>query len=445
MSADTRAGRLRELGVFLRARRERTAPSDVGLPGSARRRTPGLRREEVAAVAGVSVTWYTYLEQGRDVVPSAGVLRAIGSALRLNSEESTHLSLLAAPTRGQDLNQRGDEEFDPQQQVAPSVFRVPELLGTSPAYLTGRNTDVLAWNEAAADLFPGLVGGAADPTPNLARWVFLDPRARSTLVDWQDVAQSVLARVRIPGATQPIGNSKRSENSSATPAWRQPIGGLGTTSSQRVRERSSSGTPHADLSGSPMQLSSSRTLPIRSSLFTARRASQRWESNKLSRFQLLPTGSVRSCHIAARKHWVPRPCAERPGDGRLLGATAFGPPTFANRLVVAPLLSWTRLARDGFAVAMTAAGARVWSNMLTAPGTGEWNGSAALHERRSTPRRRFRPRREHGRRTSSLDERSAKAGSAKSRTAWPSTRRCSTHVELFGAAGAWLNVRAWTG
>lgn len=203
MNADTRAGRLRELGVFLRARRERTAPSDVGLPGSARRRTPGLRREEVAAVAGVSVTWYTYLEQGRDVVPSAGVLRAIGSALRLNSEESAHLSLLAAPTRGQDLNQSGEEEFDPQQQVAPSVFRVPELLGTSPAYLTGRNTDVLAWNEAAADLFPGLVGGAADPTPNLARWVFLDPRARSTLVDWQDVAQSVLARVRTNSGRYP--------------------------------------------------------------------------------------------------------------------------------------------------------------------------------------------------------------------------------------------------
>lgn len=226
MSADARAGRLRELGDFLRARRERTAPSDVGLPGSARRRTPGLRREEVAAVAGVSVTWYTYLEQGRDVVPSSEVLCAIGSALRLNSEEFAHLSLLAAPVRGQDLNLHNDDEFDPQEQVAPSVVRVPELLGTSPAYLTGRNTDVLAWNKAAADLFPGLVAGIADPVPNLARWVFLDPRAVHTLVDWQDVAQSVLARVRTNAGRYPddrqleaLGEELRDGSSAAADWW----------------------------------------------------------------------------------------------------------------------------------------------------------------------------------------------------------------------------------
>ncbi len=90
--------RRRELGAFLRARRERVAPADVGLPGSGRRRTPGLRREELAAIAGISTTWYTFLEQGRDVRPSRQVLTAIADALRLKEPERAHLLTLQPTT-----------------------------------------------------------------------------------------------------------------------------------------------------------------------------------------------------------------------------------------------------------------------------------------------------------------------------------------------------------
>lgn len=192
--AATSAGR-RELGVFLRARRERVAPGDVGLPGSLRRRTPGLRREELAMLAGISATWYTYLEQGRDVRPSEQVLTAIARALRLGDAEHAHLLSLA-----------GDATPPPLLEVvAPEVAAVPGLVDPAPSYVTGATTDVLALNRAAAELFLGLSGtaAAAAERPNLARWVFLDPAAREVLVDWADVAQSVLARLRANAGRAP--------------------------------------------------------------------------------------------------------------------------------------------------------------------------------------------------------------------------------------------------
>lgn len=181
---DTRRG---ELGMFLRARRERVAPADVGLPASARRRTPGLRREELALLAGISATWYTYLEQGRDVRPSEQVLTAVARALRLDDAERAHLLSLADVTRPAPL---------PVEQVAPEVAAVPALVEPAPSYVTGATTDVLAWNGAAAELFSGLSATPAGCRPNLARWVFLAPEARQILVDWEDVAQTVLARLR---------------------------------------------------------------------------------------------------------------------------------------------------------------------------------------------------------------------------------------------------------
>jgi transcriptional regulator with XRE-family HTH domain len=185
----------RELGEFLRARRERTSPAEVGLPGSDRRRTPGLRREEIAVLAGVSTTWYAYLEQGRDVHPSDQVLTAIADALRLTADERTHLRTLADGTAA--------ATAPPTESLSPEVAAIPALLSPAPAYLTGATTDVLAWNDAAAEYFPGLIGGTDSPAPNLARWVFLDPAARRILLDWSEVAQSVLARLRTNAGRHP--------------------------------------------------------------------------------------------------------------------------------------------------------------------------------------------------------------------------------------------------
>lgn len=181
--------RRQELGAFLRARRERTAPGEVGLPGSPRRRTPGLRREEVALLANISATWYTHLEQGRDVRPSEQVLTAIAHGLHLDPAEQAHLLSLGHHTAAAPISV---------ETIAPEVATVPALVEPAPSYVTGATTDVLAFNAAAAELFTGLVQPEtkAPERPNLARWVFLDPAAKRVLVDWADVAQTVLARVR---------------------------------------------------------------------------------------------------------------------------------------------------------------------------------------------------------------------------------------------------------
>ena len=189
--SDLRIERRRELGAFLRARRERTVPSDVGLPGSARRRTPGLRREELAALAGISTTWYTFLEQGRDVRPSSQVLSAIADALHLEAPERAHLVTIAAED-GPPV-----EEFE---FIAPEVAGMPDLVDPNPAYVTGSSYDLLAWNGAAADLFRGAADG---PGPNLARWIFTDPTARDVLPDWPEVAQGLLARLRTNAGRHP--------------------------------------------------------------------------------------------------------------------------------------------------------------------------------------------------------------------------------------------------
>ncbi|MEG8183833.1 helix-turn-helix domain-containing protein [Nocardia terpenica] len=197
MTSEHRAAARRELGSFLRARRERTTPEEMGLPGSPRRRTPGLRREELAVLAGVSTTWYAYLEQGRDVHPSDQVLAAIANALRLTGAERTHLRALADGTARGDL----PAAPFPAETVAAAVAVIPALVAPAPAYITGATTDVLVWNDAAAEYFPGLIDSSE--RPNLARWVFLDPESRHVLVDWAEVAQSVLARLRANAGRHP--------------------------------------------------------------------------------------------------------------------------------------------------------------------------------------------------------------------------------------------------
>jgi transcriptional regulator with XRE-family HTH domain len=179
-----------ELGAFLRSRRERLVPTDAGLPVTRRRRTPGLRREELALLAGISATWLTYLEQGRDVRPSAQVLDALARALRLTTAEQEHLHRLA------EGGARSEEDVP--EQAAPEVAGVPALLGDNPAYVTGICYDVLAHNAAAAELFRH-----SGPGGNVVRWVLTEPAAREVLVDWEQEARNILARLRAVAGRHP--------------------------------------------------------------------------------------------------------------------------------------------------------------------------------------------------------------------------------------------------
>ena len=148
--------RREELADFLRTRRAALQPGDVGLPVGGRRRTPGLRREEVAQLAGVGTTWYTWLEQGREVRASLDVLEALARALRLNQAERTHLILLG----------RGEAPppcKNPAERVSSTLRRLIENLGPNPAYILGRRWDYLAWNDAAVTLLGDFGASPARP------------------------------------------------------------------------------------------------------------------------------------------------------------------------------------------------------------------------------------------------------------------------------------------
>ncbi|MER7943571.1 helix-turn-helix transcriptional regulator [Streptomyces sp. NPDC094458] len=188
----------RELGAFLRSRRGRITPEQVGLPHTGRRRTPGLRREELALLAGISATWYTYLEQGRNIRASDQVLGAIASTLRLDPHEREHLFRLAGHAPAVLA-----EEPEP---LAAEVAAVPHLLQPQPAYIIDGTYDVLSVNRAAGELFPNLTA-AADRPANLARWTFLEPVARDVVVDWETEARGLVARLRMLAGRHP-GNSR---------------------------------------------------------------------------------------------------------------------------------------------------------------------------------------------------------------------------------------------
>ena len=155
-----------ELGAFLRSRRERLRPQDAGLPSGSRRRTPGLRREEVAVLAYISTEYYVRLEQGRAPRPSGEVLAGIAGALRLTDAESDHLHVLAgtAPVRS-GLHRRD---------VRPSILALLERLPQTAAFVTSAAFEVLAWNDLAAALMEDFAGRAPQDR-NLARRAFLGP------------------------------------------------------------------------------------------------------------------------------------------------------------------------------------------------------------------------------------------------------------------------------
>lgn len=176
----------RPFGDFLRSRRTRLNPDKVGESTRQRRRTPGLKREEVAQRAGISTEWYVKLEQGRAVSPSAETVEALGRALRLDRVELSHLRSLAA-AGGQPPFRRED---------TPDVLRRLVTSLPEPAYLTGERWDVLAWNDAAAALF-GDFGRLAAEDRNILHWMFTDSAARHVFGQtWAEEARRMVSLFR---------------------------------------------------------------------------------------------------------------------------------------------------------------------------------------------------------------------------------------------------------
>ncbi|MEV6580425.1 helix-turn-helix transcriptional regulator [Streptomyces sp. NPDC051582] len=185
---DRRTERNEELAQFLRAMRARLRPDDVGLPSLGRRRTPGLRRQEVAQLAAVSVEWYVRLEQGRAGEPGTAVLDGLARALRLSSVEREHLHVIA---RGRVPAPRPRPVRLPVSQSLRVLLAGIPLL---PAYVVDFRLDVLAHNSAAAALF-GEDFGSGD-TDNVARMLFLSPRVRDMQLDWAHVARETVGNLR---------------------------------------------------------------------------------------------------------------------------------------------------------------------------------------------------------------------------------------------------------
>jgi transcriptional regulator with XRE-family HTH domain len=181
----------RELGDFLRGRREAVTPAEVGLPDGARRRTPGLRRSELATLAGMSVEYLTRLEQGRDRHPSPQVLGALADALRLDVDQRFHLHLLAKPGGGPICSGR----VTPPSTVRPTVRALLDRLEPAPAFVVNRLGEILAHTEGYLRL-AGPVGLLDGERPNLHRFLFTDPRARAAYPDWERRADEAAAALR---------------------------------------------------------------------------------------------------------------------------------------------------------------------------------------------------------------------------------------------------------
>lgn len=188
MTASQPEAQRRALADFLRAHRARLRPDLVGLPQGPRRRTPGLRREEVAQLAGISATWYAWLEQGRDVSASPDALARLARTLKLTPAERTYLFELA----GKRDPAAGGAANDPDRMPAGLASTLEAI--AVPAYLLDRTWTARAWNGPAARLFTDWLGRDGDR--NLLRYVFLDPAARRFIADWDDRARRVVAEFR---------------------------------------------------------------------------------------------------------------------------------------------------------------------------------------------------------------------------------------------------------
>jgi len=179
-----------ELAEFLQAMRQRGSPEAFGFPSGSRRRTQGLRREEVAQLAGISATWYTWIEQAREINVSAEALDRLATALKLSKSERNYLFDMA-DRRDPQAHQ---SEVDTAPETLVSILSHIQI----PAYIMGRTWDMLAWNQAAAGLFAGLLD-IAWPTgqhPNLLRFVFTNPLARQFVVNWEMRSRRLVAEFR---------------------------------------------------------------------------------------------------------------------------------------------------------------------------------------------------------------------------------------------------------
>jgi transcriptional regulator with XRE-family HTH domain len=177
----------RELAEFLVSRRRQVDPADAGLPAGGARRTPGLRREEVALLSGVSHTWYTWLEQGRDIRPSRQVIDALARTLRMSPAEHEYVRRLAghggtAPARRAEA-------------MPGHVQRLLDALGSSPAYAITSGWSIVGWNRAYERLYPGVATVAAADR-NLLWMVFTDPAVRELLGDWAADSRRFLTQFR---------------------------------------------------------------------------------------------------------------------------------------------------------------------------------------------------------------------------------------------------------
>ncbi|KKB62968.1 XRE family transcriptional regulator [Robbsia andropogonis] len=206
----------RELGTFLSSRRARLSPKAFGLPETSRR-TPGLRREEVAVLAGVSVSWYTWLEQGRDIQPSAETLRRIAKVLQLDQVESSHLFALSTRDAPAIVSGGG---------VTDGLERLVRAINPIPAYVRNTRLDILAWNDAIADLFVDY--GALQPHErNTLRLLFLYQPYRTLIRDWEQMARGMISTFRAARALAPDKTpfdlliAELSEESGEFQAWWQ--------------------------------------------------------------------------------------------------------------------------------------------------------------------------------------------------------------------------------
>jgi transcriptional regulator with XRE-family HTH domain len=189
-----------ELGRYLRARRAVVTPGELGLPaGNGRRRTPGLRREELAALAGVSIDYYIRLERGKETRPSPSVLDALARALRLDNEESSYLRQIAAQAaRGAAAEPRPA----PTRSVRPTLLNLLEAIRPCPAYVLSRTNDVLAANPSGLHLMAGMADWPARRR-NTIRYTFLHPYAQTLWPDWETKARACVAQLRAVVGTAP--------------------------------------------------------------------------------------------------------------------------------------------------------------------------------------------------------------------------------------------------
>ena len=182
-----RQAQRQELASFLRSRRERIAPEQIGLPVTGRRRTPGLRREEVALVSGMGVTWYTWLEQGRDINVSEPVLGAIARTLRLDPYETAHLYRLAG--QPEPTTDRGQAD------IPPALVALMRQLEPVPAAVINARFDLLAWNTTYAEM----VGGVDHLPIEDRNWLVLvltSSHWQASILDWEDTAARLVGRFR---------------------------------------------------------------------------------------------------------------------------------------------------------------------------------------------------------------------------------------------------------